>query len=320
MKIDDIIGKFFLGKESKEELAILEAWKLESEGNLAAINQLETYWKNYEEIKDYKEYNKVSAWDVISDQMDKKDAEPESKTVPLKLWQIAASLVILLGAFYFIKIDGEKARLTESLISIEEKSERSLEDGSVVWLNANTTADFSGFTKTDRTLKLVEGEGYFSIASDKINPFVITAGDFNIEVVGTEFNVNYTNEEFEIFVQEGRVLVSNGKRKVYLNAGDMISGNSASFGKKSNANPNIISWKTNTLIFKNSQLIDVVQDLSEYYNVDIQLEKGLNHMDCFLSTSFSDEKIEDVLLELEALFQINSHKTGNTIVIDKVNC
>jgi len=320
MKIDEIIGKYFLGKGSKEELEILEAWKSESSENLVAIQKLETYWKNYEDIKDYKEYNKTSAWDTISSQLDKPDSTESATTFSFPLWKAAASLIILLGALFFIKTGAQENITAEKIVSTEEISEQSLDDGSIVWMNANSTANFSSFSKTDRSIALTKGEAYFDVASDKTHPFVVTAGDFIVEVVGTEFNLKYDNAEVEIYVHEGRVLVTNGNRKVYLGAGDLLRGNSATFSKKENANSNTISWKTKTLEFNNAQLSDVVQDLSDHYKLDIQLEKGLDHTDCFLNTAFSNEKIEDVLSELEALFQINSHKVGNTIVIDKVNC
>lgn len=324
MKIDEIIGKYFLGKESKEELEILSAWKMESEANLVAIERLETYWKNYEEIKDYKEFNKDSAWDKISGKVAIAPA-PETIKEMFPLWKIAAGLVILLGAMYFIKTGGEETTVGTSIVSTTEMSNQILEDGSQVWINAGSTANFSEFTKNDRNIELIEGEAYFKVepmqvSSDKAHPFTVSVGDFNIEVIGTEFNIKYIDSKIEIYVNEGRVLVTNGSKKVYLSAGDFIIGNSATFSKKENANPNLISWKTNTLEFKNSQLADVVKDLSSHYKVDIQLQDGLDHRDCFLNTSFSNEKIEDVLSELKALFQISSHKSGNTIVIDKVNC
>ncbi len=329
MKIDEILRKYFLGKQSEEELAMLQAWKLESEENLAAINQLETYWKNYENIKDYKEFDKISAWDSISEQIEnpvKEEIEEtqkeEAKTIAFPLWKVAASLFIALGAFYFIKTGGgaEESISQLALVDVEVLTEKALEDGSMVWFNAHTKADLSQFTKEKRTIELQEGEAYFEVQSDKEHPFVVSAGDFNIEVVGTEFNVSYLNNQIEIFVQEGRVLVMNGNRKVYLSAGDMIVGSTAAFSKKENANQNTISWKTKRLEFNNSQLSEVLEDLSNHFQVDITLKEGVDHKNCFLNTSFSEEKLEDVLSELEALFQISSHKAGNTIVIDKVNC
>jgi len=317
MKIDEIIGKYFLGKESKEELEILQAWKMESEENLAAISELETYWKNYDKIKDYKDFDKTNAWDTISGQLDN-TATVEKVDFPL--WKIAAGLIILFGAFYFIKTDRVESADVPTLVEVAEITEKSLVDGSQIWLNTNTRADLSNFSANDRKLELLEGEAYFDVVSDKTNPFEVKAGDFNIEVVGTEFNVKYKETEIEIYVNEGRVLVTNGIKKVYLGAGDRITGNSDTFSKTPKANPNISSWKTRTLEFNNAQLTEVVQDLSKHFAVDIKIAEGLNHQDCFLNTSFSQENLEDVLSELKILFQINSHKSGNTIVIDKVNC
>ncbi len=57
----------------------------------------------------------------------------------------------------------------------------------------------------------LRGEAFFEIAPDASKPFIIDAGEANIKVVGTSFNVitNNPESEVEVFVKTGKVLVSD---------------------------------------------------------------------------------------------------------------
>ena len=317
MKIDELIHKFFLGKESKEELEILNAWKEESKENLAAINLLENHWKNFEQLKDYKDFGPANAWNLFETKIE----EPKVKGINyFKYIPLAAGLILLFGVLFFFNNQNVPVVESTSLVASSEILNSQLIDGSDIWLNKNSEINHSSFNQENRYLELVQGEAYFKVASDKEHPFTIKAGDFNIEVVGTEFNLTFLNNSLELYVTEGRVLVTNGLKKVYLSAGEIITGASGNFGKHANPNINISSWKTRTLVFKHSSLSDVANDLSRHFNVDLQIDEDLNTSKCFLNSSFKNESLEEVLKELQAVFGIQTHKEGNTIVIDTVNC
>ena len=70
-----------------------------------------------------------------------------------------------------------------------------LEDGSKVFLNAESRLRFpSSFGQTNRIVEL-EGEGYFEISEDENRPFLVKSQNQQIEVLGTKFNVTaYRND------------------------------------------------------------------------------------------------------------------------------
>ena len=65
------------------------------------------------------------------------------------------------------------------------QTEFALPDGSHVWLNSGSVFKYPGsFTGEVRNVEL-NGEGYFNIMKDSDHPFLVKAGNLNVEVKGT---------------------------------------------------------------------------------------------------------------------------------------
>jgi len=81
-----------------------------------------------------------------------------------------------------------------------------LDDGSVVWLNADSQVRVE-FTAPFRRVVLERGEAYFKVAHDSSRPFVVEAEPRRIVVTGTEFDVRRAPDAIEVSVAEGHVKV-----------------------------------------------------------------------------------------------------------------
>lgn len=79
-----------------------------------------------------------------------------------------------------------------------------LPDGSIAQLNTDTAIDTT-FTATERRVRVLRGEVYFSVTKDKARPFIVTAGPVAVRAVGTAFNVRQRETAVEVLVTEGRV-------------------------------------------------------------------------------------------------------------------
>ena len=65
----------------------------------------------------------------------------------------------------------------------------------------------------------LSGEAYLEVAKDKKRPFTLMAPTFNIEVLGTKFNVSAYKDDakHEVALLEGSVkVIVNGKQAVKL--------------------------------------------------------------------------------------------------------
>jgi transmembrane sensor len=83
-----------------------------------------------------------------------------------------------------------------------------LRDGSVVSLNTQSEL-LVEFSESVRGVRLVRGEALFNVAKNASRPFLVSAGDTRVKVVGTSFTVRRLEANpVQVLVREGIVEVS----------------------------------------------------------------------------------------------------------------
>ena len=89
-----------------------------------------------------------------------------------------------------------------------ETREVVLSDGSMLTLNTASKV-LVDYSKRERRIVLMAGEALFDVAKNKARPFVVTAGDTSVRVVGTSFTVRHLETSpIQVLVREGIVEVS----------------------------------------------------------------------------------------------------------------
>lgn len=85
------------------------------------------------------------------------------------------------------------------------KSEIILPDGTKVQLNGATTIRYD-VNDTEQRLVHLSGEAFFDVAKSPDCPFRVMVNDFQIEVLGTSFNVNtYKKDVIETSLLTGKL-------------------------------------------------------------------------------------------------------------------
>ncbi len=194
-----------------------------------------------------------------------------------------------------------------------------LGDGSAVALNSDTRIlTPETFTDTARVVEL-DGEAFFSVEEDHSKPFVIQAKLGQIRVLGTEFNVKaYPNEDLEVVVESGLVELavydSLGQKTdaVLLADGEkgMISQRDQAVFKISDLEPDEVFWANRKLIFKQTALSKVFELLKKHYEFDFSVSQE-TILACLLSTSFTNESIEQIMAVIAASFELDLKQNGN---------
>ncbi|MRT92540.1 FecR family protein [Ancylomarina sp. 16SWW S1-10-2] len=147
-----------------------------------------------------------------------------------------------------------------------------LADGTKVWLNSQSTFKYPvQFVGNTRRVELT-GEAYFEVAHNANKPFFVKAGDTEVKVLGTKFNISsYTDEEYiATTLVEGSVQVSNLGRNELLKPGYQAVVNRAG-GKFHVQEVNTrlyTSWVNGVFEFKNNSLEEICHQLSRWYNVE----------------------------------------------------
>lgn len=152
-----------------------------------------------------------------------------------------------------------------------------LEDGTMVWLNAQSRLVYpESFSETERRVQ-VEGEAYFKVAHDEGKPFYVEVDNQVVRVLGTEFNVHAFSED--LTVQTTLVSGQIAMQQKGSNDCEMIltPGHQAIFDKtaqsirvKSVDTEVITSWKDGMFVFEDQDLASIMLTLSRWYDFDYQ--------------------------------------------------
>ena len=150
-----------------------------------------------------------------------------------------------------------------------------LADGTKVILNSDSELRFPvDFTEKNRKVFL-KGEAYFDVAHDKKKPFIVSVNKVEIEVLGTEFNVNAYDDESEMYATlvEGAIkFTADGLKKSRV----LKPNQQVEFNKQTNISTiqnvdvsEFVSWKDGAFTFKSTSLDRIVKQLKRWYDYKI---------------------------------------------------
>lgn len=180
------------------------------------------------------------------------------------------------------KLSGD--RMNEVIVPYGKRTQLVLEDGTKVWLNAGSRLAFpQKFDGKKRTVYL-EGEGYFEVAKNTSQPFIVNTSSVNIEVTGTKFNISaYQSDDFcQTVLLEGSVNVI-GKSKLLNNRTSMLPNQKVIFNKNEQTLvreneyfPELyVAWTEGWYSFSNESLTEIFKKVERYYNVKIEYNPDL---------------------------------------------
>ncbi|RPE13519.1 DUF4974 domain-containing protein [Chitinophaga lutea] len=147
-----------------------------------------------------------------------------------------------------------------------------LPDGSRVWLNAESSLRFpTSFAGHERLVELT-GEGYFEVAKNAKQPFVVATAAQRVTVLGTHFNVQAYGDQSHTSTTllEGSVQVSGKAGRSLLAPGEQcrLNGQTGSMQKLQVDTEEAVAWKNGYFIFNETYLVDVLRQLGRWYNVE----------------------------------------------------
>jgi ferric-dicitrate binding protein FerR (iron transport regulator) len=190
-----------------------------------------------------------------------------------------------------------------------------LADGSRVTLNANSTLDLGG-NLADAAVREVwlKGEAYFSIAKRNGAKFIVHTSQADVEVLGTEFNVNTRREQTNVVLHEGKVqLTTANQPTVVMKPGDMatVVPKSQAIQVKKVQPALYEAWKESYIVLDGKSLPEIITTIEDTFGVTIRLEDTLL-MDKQLSGKLRTTVAEDCIDNLAIILEADVKKTGDT--------
>lgn len=199
-----------------------------------------------------------------------------------------------------------------------------LQDGTEVWLNAKSKLVYPAqFTGEERRVK-VEGEAFFNVAKDSVKPFIVSAMDVDMKVLGTQFNVYcYPDAGYvETSLLEGSVRVFfSGKEKegILLKPDQQVTAaNGKMVVKPIRLNEHFL-WRDGVYAFENEPLIDILKKLELYYDVKIVVEDTTMFNETYTGKFRQRDSLDDIFKILQQIrsFKFCKDTENNIITLSK---
>ena len=152
-----------------------------------------------------------------------------------------------------------------------------LNDGSIVWLNSQSSIRYPvAFVGDERQVEIT-GEAYFEVAKNLTKKFIVASNGLNIEVLGTHFNVNSYNDNKNIKVTllEGSVKIIKGAGIFILKPGQQAQvANEIQVLNGANIE-SVMAWKNGFFSFSGTSVEELMTILGRWYNVEIVFNKSI---------------------------------------------
>jgi transmembrane sensor len=196
-----------------------------------------------------------------------------------------------------------------------------LPDGTRVKLNAATTLRYPTVFATDKREVRVDGEAYFEVAKRKNQPFIVETKNQQVSVLGTHFNVNtYGNKsEMKTTLVEGKIRVkelTTGKDLVLLPGYQSCVMEGKLVSRAVDVNQEM-AWIHGRFNFDGKSLYEVMDELSRWYNVDVEYRGEMPDVEFFGGT-YRTSKLSTLLNILKDQ-NLRYHFTANGKLIIEQN-
>lgn len=246
------------------------------------------------------------------------------RTVAIGFSKIAAIFILAFTLAYTFLLDKsvtEPASMQTIFVPPGQRAELTLTDGTKVWLNAKTTFTFpNNFTANSRNVTL-DGEGYFDVTKDPQKPFIVKTKQYDIKVLGTEFNVTAysASSSFETSLIKGAVEVSSSTShaKMMLQPNTRTYVENGILKKGAIEHETYFLWKEGLICFYDEPVGKMIEKLELYYDIKIDVQNKELLKNRYSGKFRTKDGVEHVLkvLQLSNKFTYTKDNDLNLITI-----
>lgn len=276
---------------------------------LQVINALK-----YPDISQQIDKNRESVFKRVVKRIDNENhdivAKNTSKKRLLRLLSIASLILLIIVpaaiAYYIGYGSGSGNRVStkvETVVPYGITSRIILSDGTLVTLNGGSTLSYPSSFTGERHV-LLTGEGYFDVAKDEKNPFIVHSANLTITVLGTRFGFKtYEDDQHAILtLEEGSVkaVSSGGGEEIILKPNQQlaIDKETGEIQCRNVEAEQYTLWKDNILNFKDLTLGEIAVILERRFNTRIEIVSDSIGKEQYVATFKYGENVEQILDKL----------------------
>lgn len=287
-----LLHKMFGGQATDKELTVIRQWVSESAENRKLF---------------YKERTLFDALQLNDLQTTKKQTRKPSVSFWKWTGGVAAAIMALFLLYNVPVLLNKNTRQEIALNTIKvpagQRVELTLADGTHIWLNARSEFSYPASFNGDRREVHLKGEAFFDVAKNKNKKFIVNTGRCEVEVLGTQFNVEaYSENEFTTSLIRGSVKVtdkSQPNESVVLEPNNAVRLSNGKLTVTPITDFNPYTWKEGLITFKDIKFKDLMKELEKNYGIRIIIDNHkLDNYACSGKFRISDG-IEEVLRALQ---------------------
>ena len=316
----EILHKYIIGDASPEEKEAVTRW-------------VDADKENMEEYLALRKLYNITIWQqepapVASEIISEVRKRRTLWSIGRELLKIAAIFAI---AFSVVSIYNrpepepvrQEAIMQTIYVPAGQRAELTLSDSTKVWLNAKTTLTFPSHFEGENRSVTLDGEGYFNVTHNKNRPFIVKSEQYDIKVLGTEFNVHAYkgNPVFETALLKGSVQIESANhrdnlllepnKKAYMEHGQLKTSPITQY--------NYFLWKEGLICFDDNTISDLFKKLQLYFDVNIIIENTRILNQRYSGKFRTSDGVEHVLktLQLRTKFKYEKKDDKESTIIIK---
>ncbi|MDF2856777.1 MAG: hypothetical protein K0Q87_2628 [Neobacillus sp.] len=191
-----------------------------------------------------------------------------------------------------------------------------LEDGTQVWVNANSQLKFpEKFDKNERRV-ILDGEAYFEVSHDAKRPFYVESKGNEVKVLGTHFNINAYSNNVRTTLSSGRVRVSHSGNVIVLEPGEYANLIGEQLRKGKADLEHDLSWHNNQFYFKKETIVEIASTLSKWYDIQVKFKKDVALDKVYTGNFKRDVKLSEVLEMLTYVCDLRFELQGKELIVE----
>lgn len=197
-----------------------------------------------------------------------------------------------------------------------------LEDGTQVWLNAESQLSYPDTFSQDERRVIIKGEAYFKVAKDVRKPFYVESNGQLVRVYGTEFNIRSYEEDSDIYTtlvsgsvslqpangSESELILTPGKQAVFDKQHQSTSVRSVDTRV-------VTSWRQGMFVFEEQNLEQIMRDLSRWYNFSYEFKDSSLRETIFMGSVPRYGDFNEILEILEKSGGLKFRMKDHTVII-----